>query len=150
MNFTTNVNQPVRLVSIGRKLQAWREKFFVSLFRDVRISLNIETKNFSRFACSLHLMETSQGNVQHTAKHVTNMGNEIILLLYAEAILQLDLMQGKSMRSQPALHCNQTQAFYEYIPFVGGKTELRQVKNAVNTTGMATLRDTNCGSLMFC
>ena len=67
------------------------------------------------------VLSTGQGNTQHTVKHVTSAGNYIILPLYVEALLLLDLMQSKSMRSQPALHHNQTQAFYEYSLFVGGK-----------------------------
>ena len=56
-------------------------------------------------------LSTSQGNVQHMPKHVASAGNEIILPLYVEAFLVLDLMQGKSMRSELVLHRNQTRAF---------------------------------------
>ena len=54
----------LRLVSIRRRLQAWRKKFFLSLFSLMggaapRIKLNRETKNVSRYACNLRLMETS-------------------------------------------------------------------------------------------
>ena len=42
-------------------------------------------------------LSTSQGNVQHTAKHVASAENEIIFPLYTEALLPLDLMQVKSI-----------------------------------------------------
>ena len=45
----------------------------------------------------------------------------IILPLYVEALSLPGLMQRKLMRPQPALHHNQTQAFYEYSPFCGSK-----------------------------
>ena len=65
-------------------------------------------------------LTTSHGSVQHMAKDVTNVGNEVILPLYAEALLLLpkarqinDVTTGTTSQSDPSV--------YEYISLVGGK-----------------------------
>ena len=129
-----NAKDLEKMLNLALKMSNWRHRPLRFTNFTTNVNLHQYVHRVLRIAETVALC-TSQGNAQHTVKHIRSAENEIILPIYVEALLLLDQMQGKSMRSQPVLHHNQTQAFCEYSPFVGGKREHRRVKNAVKTTG---------------